>query len=219
MADAAALATNTVFRVEPRKPTEPRGTLFVNRSAPVPMVRSIAGETQRLAVLERFSVESAGDQLRIVDADGSVYEGNLSAVPATRTAAARRATESTAVRGGGSVPLAAPSSGALGRSGPAAPAQKAAPAVSAPRDGAVAPPVELAFQALGTNRSTRQLVQIEGRLVVTNQSVPGVPPEDLRSGARPEVLQNLLRQSVLRGQARLGEPHATIPIEAVPTGP
>ena len=181
-----------------------------------------SADADRQPLLERFRVESRGNQIRIIDADGSVYEGRLvasapRAVSPDDGAASAPARPMRIARNGAAAPRPGLSGPGPGEGGPSS--EERALARSDARAPASAPaPAELSFEAAGTNRSINQSVRIAGRFVATNAF--SSHPANSGGTARgvPESFQHLIRNSMMRGQAVL-DGRRTIAISAVPTEP
>lgn len=185
----------------------------------VPIERRRNGDladANRHPLLERFRVESRGNQIRIIDADGSVYEGRLvasasRAVSPDYGAASAPARPIGIARNG----AAAPRPGLSGP-GPAAGGPSSQERALARSDARA--PAELSFEAAGTNRSINQSVRIAGRFVVTNAFSSNPADSGGTTRGVPESFQHLIRNSMLRGQAVL-DGRRTIAISAVPDEP
>lgn len=163
------------------------------------------------SVLNRFRMEAVGDRLRIVDADGSVYESQPLASQLARAAAAVPVadrpppTAATADPGSRSPMAMARRPGAAGRS-----AVESTGVVAAARD--------LSFEAIGTNRTAQRSVRFQGALVLTDPSSLATPPARPASGGAAQPLDYWIQNATVRGQVRVGEQGA-LPIHAVPAGP
>jgi hypothetical protein len=155
-------------------------------------------------VLNQFQVEQVGQQLRLVDADGSVYLATLG----TETGVAQAQAAQPA-------PVASPF---LGRANRQARAQAVAPiAAGGARDGA--PPMQvLTLNATGTNWQLQQQVVFTGNLFVTN--LPGVPVvnDSTTLGTNVESLSQLFRNASVNGLVTVGGTNQYA-VEAVPTVP
>ena len=113
---------------------------------------------ESVALLERFSVERIGDQIVIIDQDGSQYAGRQ--WPTTMVAAVTRTRTSTP---------AAPTSGSYGRSYEAGGAgSKMRGSRQLSLDPVKAEKPAWCFQAVGTNLITRQPVIVEGSFFEEN---------------------------------------------------
>jgi len=172
----------------------------------------------RVGVLDRFRIESSGSTLRIIDSDGSVYEGVLantapappSAAPPGAAAAAQRTLTQAA-------PAASRGARDFLDGSPAGSARSVGPQAQAPLS-AVLTPRGYRFEAAGTNLTTRRSVQVEGTIVVTNHSLVGIALEPLPTNRGVDSLQLLLQNSVVRAQV-VSDGGQTRSVEAVPSGP
>lgn len=180
--------------------------------------RGSSGSPSAPPVLDRFRMESAGDRLRIIDADGSIYEGiaHFSGTSVARDKVVSRpvAPVRSPVDAGGATP--GKQGLALARPGPDALEARTAVVVAAPR--AEVHAAELSFEAQGTNNTVNQLVRIEGRLIFTNQAVALLPPGLSTAVAGPQSLAFWISNSVVRGQATIGGRNQ-IEVNARPTAP
>lgn len=145
--------------------------------APAPTVQvryTQQAPVQGSTLLNRFRFEQAGDGLRIVDEDGSVYaaELRLASVPEARTIVAPVSALSTA----------------------ASAASAAPPAV----------PTAVIVNAQGTNRGLQQRVSLAGRLIVTNVSGAPIMANQRAVLTNHTVLRFLLSNARLEGQAVVG---------------
>jgi len=155
-------------------------------------------------VLATFQVEQTGNQLRVIDHDGSAYTGDISppAVSAYYTKAVEAESE------------------------PPRPSAAAAQAISAPADPASQTSLNYYFRVTGTNRTLQQPVVFAGNiLVLTN-----VPPleqtaatqvsktryQNQRAPAQYQ-LPSLLN-STISGKVQLGT-NNELQINAVPVNP
>lgn len=211
---AATAATTTSESTTGRAPASQSFARVVPRADP----KQASRDTDRLPLLDRFRIESGGNQLRIIDADGSVYEGIMLASAPTQGPPDTKGA-GTLARRVEAVPTSTNSpSGQLLRYGLTARSARREEPVTSASD-ATSPAVdELAFEASGTNRSTSQSVRIEGRFVLNQSPDVGPAPAALSTNRSVELLQFLFQNSVVRGQAVLGN-HQAIAIDAAPVGP
>jgi hypothetical protein len=175
-------------------------------------------------VLDRFEMEQAGSRLRIIDADGSVYEGEwLAANPSVLGGRSdfgteglaqdriRRAVPPKFPNPSPTLPLASPEKGA-----PQALAENSENLVR------VSVPSERRFTVSGTNHTLNQPVQFSGvmLLVATNEDVKagtaaefGIPPDASRKLGQDLRFTDSVSSSTsstnfpwsIRGTAKLGE--------------
>lgn len=156
-------------------------------------------------VLNSFQIDQVGRQLRLVDADGSVYLATLgTANPGAQSQA------------GLPVQAASPS---VGR---AAPSQLRTRAVMPDAADALrnqTPSMQvLTLNAMGTNRQLRQQVVFTGNLLVTNLAGVPVVEESVGLGTNVESLNQLFSNSSVHGLVTVGGTNQ-YPVEAVPTPP
>jgi hypothetical protein len=146
------------------------------------------------SVLNQFTVEQEGNKMRWRDADGSVYEGTVTAAP-------------TGVRGYQSV------SQTDARDKDAVLREKA---VGAKSNG-VSESVALLFSVSGSNVTTRQLVTVNGRFTPNTNHVAGTAgivarrfaPQPRRAPQRPNVSAAAQENPVLiEGTVRVGAAEA-----------
>ena len=172
---------------------------FANQ-APIPVTKTTRKAAPASPVLANFQMEQAGDQLRVIDGDGSIYVGDLNPAPASY--------------GGGSKDAAAFKQGeklALRRS--------AAPAAAAP------PPAQNYFyRVAGTNRTLNQQVEFTWQFVeLTNQQAKSkgqVVGDALKQDSLvvPQQFPALLQNSAINGRAQINAAKE-IEINAVPVKP
>lgn len=179
------------------------------RFAQIPKYRSNFNSPPVPNVLQSFLVEQTGQQIRLVDADGSVYDGAIEPPPAeeTKVALARRAP--------------APD---LKKDIEAKRVQSAA-AVSA---GEMAASQNVFFRVAGTNRTLNQQVVFHGNFLAdTNQANVMVRGATLHLNQAPtpssqqtEWLQSQSQRAnaLIRGQATIGASNR-IEIDAAPVVP
>jgi hypothetical protein len=139
-------------------------------------------------VLANFQVEQTGDRVRIVDADGSVYEGNLAAMQTER--------EKDAMERKGS---------GLQKSSKEAGAKESA-------FGELVNGQSYRFRVAGTNRTVNQLVVFEGNLVAVTNAI-AQSAEGSKSAAMGG--ENRVPTSSIQGRARIGVSNE-IEINALP---
>ncbi len=188
-------------------PVQPRVATAFRQAITVPAlqqryVQAVAAPT--IPVLNSFRIEQTGQQIRLVDEDGSVYAATLAEPPAQAASAAR-------AKG----PAAAPARAAA--PGPAVDrAQSRAEPVSQPAGAKNQHVQTLLLNATGTNLRLQQQVVFNGNLLVTN--VTGAPPfaNEQALMTNEAALQFLLSNSRLEGQVLLGGTNQ-FPVLAVPT--
>jgi len=162
-------------------------------------------------VLASFQFEQNGRQLRIVDADGSVYEGEIGS-PAGGLQEVREADGQSALAFKKTVPTQT----STGRD------------QILPAGGVAAIDPDSVFRVTGTNRTLNQLVIFTGNLGITSNTAPAANSTDQQRGATQlfrqatpasQVASNTAQQPVPRvqGQATIGSDR--IEINAVPAGP
>jgi len=162
-------------------------------------------------VLSSFQFEQIGQQIRIVDDDGSTYEGQIETPRPVAAAVGKTATQSAADE--------------LKKF----PAEDAAPTrnPAVPTDGANALGQNLWFRVSGTNRTLNQPVVFVGNLLAADTNLPSI--NGAQAGvtlAQPSVAvplpnaaaqsQVLLQNARVQGQATVGA-NSRIEINAVPT--
>jgi len=177
-----------------------------------------SGTAEALPILRRFRIEGDGQTIRIVDADGSIYEGTL-------LAAAKPIAENLdvglAFRGGrtaqeGSSP---PGARAARNGFRAGQPKMGAPAPHGPTSvGSSSTPKNLAFEVRGTNRSLNQSLRFSGQFVLTNRSIASRTQVERRADGLLDPFKDVIRQSAVRGQAVLGGGRI-LRIEATPESP
>ena len=156
-------------------------------------------------VLNQFQVEQVGQQLRLVDADGSVYLATLGAD-----------TAGVQVQAAPPAVVAGPSAG---RANPGQTRARAVAPIAAGgiRDGA--PPMQvLTLHATGTNRQLQQQVVFTGNLLVTNLAGVPVVNDSTALGTNVESLSQLFRNASVNGLVTVGGTNQYA-VEAVPTVP
>ena len=154
-------------------------------------------------VLQSFQVQQIGRQIRVMDADGSVYDGSIEP-KATGELAKRSLVVQTTTAD-------------LKKN----PAPKLAGSGSAGET-----PQNVFFRVAGTNRTLNQLVVFDGTFVAntnrTNDVVPGAKQEGDRSNVAPQQNRPLQSQQLLnapiQGLATIGERNR-VQINASPVGP
>jgi hypothetical protein len=158
-------------------------------------------------VLQTFRIEQTGRQIRLLDADGSVYDGAIEQAP----------TEEAANRSGRRLSAAE----LMKDAGP-----KLAKSVSAVTAGAPATAQNVFFRVAGTNRTLNQFVVFQGNLLAyanpTNAIVAGAQSSVNQAPAAQAAgaLQNQspLSNALIQGQATIGGSNR-IEINASPVGP
>lgn len=177
-APTASRAASNVANVAPLSQTFVR-TVVAGRSAET----TVPGT---LPVLNRFRLDLSGQQVRVVDADGSVYDGRLVLRPAVGAATATEAE----------------------RALPTGYAVTAARTTARDRavDPVATPPTaagEVHFEVRGTNVTVRRPVQLQGVLTPagSNSGTTDAPV------ATPSAIW--LQNSAVRGQVRVGNEQPT----------
>ncbi|HOY58542.1 MAG TPA: hypothetical protein PK640_10465 [Verrucomicrobiota bacterium] len=212
-------------RSEP--PTPPVVLASAPSTAPPQSERGVAfktgdpatsGAAEALPVLRRFRIEGDGQTIRIVDADGSIYEGTLLAAAKPNdenleVGIAFRG-ERTAQEGS------APPISRAARSGlRAGQPRMGAPATQAPTSvGSSSAPEDFAFEVRGTNRSLNQSLRFSGQFVLTNRSIASRTQVERRADGLLDPFKDVIRQSAVHGQAVLGGGRL-LRIEATPESP
>ncbi len=179
------------------------------RFAQIPKYRSNFNSPPVPNVLQSFLVEQTGQQIRLVDADGSVYDGAIEPPPTEET----------------QVALGKPASAPDLKKDIEAKRVQSASALSA---GEMAASQNVFFRVAGTNRTLNQLLVFQGNFLAdTNQTSVMVrgAPLNFNQAATPSLQQTewLQRQSqranaLIRGQATIGASNR-IEIDAAPAGP
>ena len=175
-------------------------------------------------VLTSFQVEQNEDRLQIVDADGSVYDGQVNASPSVVEQTLNPQTKSTAsdpyFRGG------------VNSKGVTQQAERSrAPTANLANE--TATPAQFSFTVRGTNRTLNQIILFQGNYLAATNLLPA-PQNNIfnyqnnRSNLRlgqPPALQGAARNQVqpspegrIEGQAIIGGKDR-IQINAVPAGP
>lgn len=134
------------------------------------------------ALLAAFEVEVVGDRIRLIDTDGSVYEGVLE--PRTTVAVAPQQAPTVAMRA--APPAMARSVGAAGGGGygETRPAMAPAPGLGGGRE-AQTVPGQMSFQASGTSRRLGQPVLINGTwIALTNAPPAGERQQETRDRSK-----------------------------------
>ncbi len=170
---------------------------------------AVAKKPATSTVLTNFRVEQTGNQLRVIDSDGSVYSGSIQApgVQGRRTGVALDLVEPEAAASGGQQKVA--------RSSPAN--RAAAPSVYGTRgfaDATSAPTNTMNFRLRGTNLTLHKLVEFTGDFISTNgliltnavTNASAVLRGKAATGAGTNFgnQQLQLRNSILRGRAIIG---------------
>jgi hypothetical protein len=164
----------------------------------------------RTPLADRFRVESDGSVLRIIDTDGSVYQGAIvTAVPFGDAAGVAESAPSPGRKTPGDAPAVTRSTENLRYGLNPARARPTTLRAAASESG------ELAFEVSGTNLTSRLPVQVRGSLIVTNRFASGLGSPPLSEAGRLESHQVLLRNSILHAEVVLGGGQAAS-IEAVP---
>ncbi len=206
-------------------PTAPVVLASAPSTAPSQSERGVAFETGdpatfglALPVLHRFRIEGDGETIRIVDADGSIYEGAL-------LAAAKPMMETVEVgvafRGGRTAHerSAAPGARAARNGFKAGEPSVGAPATRGPASVESRPGLQdFAFEVRGTNRSLNQSVRLSGQFVLTNRSIASPAQVERRADGPVDPFKDLVRQSAVHGQAVLGDGRI-LQIHATPESP
>jgi hypothetical protein len=178
-------------------------------------------------VLTDFRLETKGSQVRITDADGSVYVGSwlaTSGAAGTPARAGSALSQDLAYLPAAET-LAEARPGAATRAAPAI-AQSSPPATTAAVSESTSAAYGIPLTVRGTNRTLNQLVSFTGHLLpntdnVTNAApaTPFLAPDALPStAARDAATWTWLSNSTMRGQANVG-PQFQLQINATPAGP
>lgn len=145
----------------------------------------------RSAVLNSFVLQPKGDRFQVIDEDGSVYEGTVrSAAEALPRVSPSRGEPVSTVRS-----LTAQKTGQAGRAADAA-SKAVRMSEKGPTQVQQGEPLaqnQVLFRAVGTNRSSRQKVVFDGRLVLTN--VPAATGLSQQQSASQQ--QNAPRQQTI----------------------
>ena len=162
-------------------------------------------------VLRSFQVEQAGQQIRVVDADGSVYDGAIERPEneefAKRVAAAQTAQEDLKKK--------------------VEPEARRGESVSETAYGETAGPQNVFFHVAGTNRTLNQLVVFQGNFLAnTNQTsaiLQGARLATDKSALVPQQspplqIRSQLPNALIQGQATIGDRNR-VQINASPVGP
>lgn len=165
-------------------------------------ITKVAAETPAAPVLANFQVQQVGNQVRVVDGDGSTYLGELTTAAAGIDVGGKESPTGNFARQGAR-PAASPAS-AVSRSQPAAP--------------------NYLWRVEGTNRTLNQHVVFSWNFIETNgtsatsqlNTAAGTLNQD--AAKQPAQFQQLLNNSVINGRAQLG-PAQQIEVNAVPVKP
>ena len=162
-------------------------------------------------VLRSFQVEQAGQQIRVVDADGSVYDGAI-AGPENEEIAKRVVAAQTAQ---------------ADLKKKVEPEARRVESVSETAYGETAGPQNVFFHVAGTNRTLNQLVVFQGNFLAnTNQTSailqgarlatdkPALVPQQ----SPPLQIRSQLPSALIQGQATIGDRNR-VQINASPVGP
>lgn len=172
---------------------------FANR-APIPVMKKLPKDAPTSPVLANFQMEQAGDQLRVIDGDGSIYLGDLNLASArygggSKGAAAVEQEEKLAVR-------------------------RSVAAAAAAQPSAQ----NYLYRVAGTNRTLNQRVEFTWNFVaLTNapaQSKTQVVGDKLKQASAevPQQFPALLQNSSIQGRAQINVAKE-IEINAVPVKP
>jgi hypothetical protein len=195
--------------------TVPKGSAsqrFTRVRASANTLSRLSGAVEDGLVLSSFRVEQNGDQLRIIDADGSVYSGSVQKADVTRDEklAIQSETLKKPVFQSRAV-LASPKQAALNE-------RAQTDALNASNAGAASIQVYF-FRVTGTNRSANQKVVFIGRLSVPAAAESGAQAADKSaSGAAGGEGALPLSQSQVHGEALVGGVKH-LEINAAPSGP
>ncbi|HRZ37503.1 MAG TPA: hypothetical protein P5534_14225 [Candidatus Paceibacterota bacterium] len=208
-------------------PTPPAVLASAPSTAPSHSERGVAfktgdpasfGVAGALPVLRRFRIEGDGETIRIVDADGSVYEGTLlaAAKPMMETVEVGTALRGRRTAQEGAVP---PGARAARKGFTAGQPRMAAPPTQGPTSvGSRSDLKDLAFEVRGTNRSLNQSVRLSGQFVLTNRPIASPTQIERRADGLLDSFKDLVRQSAVQGQAVLGDGRI-LQINATPESP
>ncbi|PYK58828.1 MAG: hypothetical protein DME21_14895 [Verrucomicrobia bacterium] len=162
-------------------------------------------------VLRSFQVEQAGQQIRVVDADGSIYEGAIDG-PENEEVAKRVVAAQTAQ---------------ADLKKKVEPEARRVESVSETAYGETAGPQNVFFHVAGTNRTLNQLVVFQGNFLAnTNQTSAIVLGARLATDKRtlvpkqrrPPKIRSQLPYALIQGQATIGDRNR-VQINASPVGP
>lgn len=210
-AEVAPAASPRFYRQEARGVSEREklnasSQAFVNR-APASSYGKTISSGDRAAVLLNFQVEQTGNQLRVIDGDGSTYLGEMNlAIAGQRAAFAldRSGTERLALKREDKLAASQPVTALLAEQQEA---QKFVCRVS------------------GTNRTLNQqvvftwnFVALTNELAAVQVKLPSAGAKVLQNNVPAQQLPLLLNNSVINGRAQLGNAKE-IEINAVPVSP
>jgi hypothetical protein len=199
----AESAESAAFRQRYGIPTSASAAPVQKNSQPANVVRfrrSAGTDAEVSAVLTTFQFEQTGDQLRVIDSDGSTYTGKLTA------AAPAPAGAKVELKGG-----------PVMKAGDAA----ATGAKSAPADFNYQVGQNYSFRVTGTNQTLRQPVVFAGNLSILTNASPirqtaVTPSPEVRGQFAPTQNQlPVLLNSTISGNVQLGT-NKEMPIKAVP---
>ncbi|HMP83626.1 MAG TPA: hypothetical protein PKA41_13075 [Verrucomicrobiota bacterium] len=161
----------------------------------------------RASVLNSFQVEQLGDELRVIDEDGSTYSGNI------LVAGVRFQSAPPSGAGGGN-------DGGLGKHRDEIKKTEASKDSTA-SESRLQSDQNFYFRVAGFNNTLRQNVVFEGNLIPTNQAVQSsTGVTNLQQGQNQQFqnLQQFINNSVIIGRAQVEE-EKEIEINATPVGP
>ncbi len=179
---------------------------FANR-LPASGNEKAARSAPAASVLANFQVEQSGNQLRVIDGDGSTYVGDLNTPVAMAVAndELRKKTSGSIAAGSGAKPAALPSSSATPRDLPGA--------------------QDFGYRVAGTNRTLNQPVVFTWNFVALTNGLAAAQTKIPASGGNVRLnnlpaqqLPMLLNNSRISGRAQLGGAKE-IEINAVPVSP
>jgi len=161
-------------------------------------------------VLRTFQVEQSGQQMRVVDADGSVYDGAIEPPAPEEFAKRSVAAQTVGTDLKKNIELEA----------------KPDESVSAATAGEMAASQNVFFHVAGTNRTLNQRVVFQGNFLAnmdqTNGVFLGAKLEASQAAAAPQQNESLQRQqlsnALIQGQATIGDRNR-VQINASPVGP
>ncbi len=195
---------------------------FVQASAPDGINPPIE-RTSTVSVLKDFRLETVGERFRVIDTDGSVYEGSplptIAAAPAPDPQAGGgrtdRARTTSVVGSSRHEPLSDSARSFSART--RMEVEKGAPAGEVVA-GDAAFVFSIPFMVTGTNRTLNQQVVFEGRLVLSRDAPRSDSAVLTSVGATTNGLGSWLRNSMVRGHATVGQ-SAKVEVNAMPRVP
>jgi hypothetical protein len=192
----SGVATTARYGLGPREKAAEVSQAFANR-VPIPVTKAKLKASSVSPVLANFQMEQAGDQLRVIDGDGSIYLGEVNPVPASF--------------GGGSKDI-----GAFKRE-----EQLAVQRATVPSAAIQQTEQDYFYRVAGTNRTLNQQVVFTWNFVALTNApaqmktkVEGSQLNQNQFGTAQQV-QTLLQNSAINGRAQINAAKE-IEINAVP---